>query len=485
MEIEPVIGIEIHTELSTRSKIFCGCSTRFGSPPNTQVCPVCLGMPGTLPVLNKSALEYAIRTALALSCEITEHTIFDRKNYYYPDLPKNFQISQNYACLGYNGWIEIPAAQGKKRIGILNVHLEEDAGKNVHPETGDSEDYSLVDLNRAGMPLIEIVSAPDMNSADDAMAYMTTMKNLLQYLEVSDCRMQEGHLRFEVNISIKEKGATELGTRVEIKNLNSMKVAVKSIEFEIRRQREVLESGKAIDQETRLWDEAAGVTRTMRTKEFAQDYRYFPEPDLVEVHITKEWQKDIQDHLPELQEQKRSRFISQYEIPEYDATILTGSKPLADYYEGCLRIHRNPKATSNWIMTELLRELNQREWEPDTCPITPAHLANLVKLIDDGVISGKIGKQVFPEMLETGKMPADIIREKGLVQITNPDEIAEIVEAVMKENAETVEAIRGGRDKAMGFLVGEIMKKSRGKANPKLVNQILRDKIQPKTSGES
>jgi aspartyl-tRNA(Asn)/glutamyl-tRNA(Gln) amidotransferase subunit B len=441
-------------------------------------------MPGTLPVLNKSALEFTIRTALALHCGITEHTIFDRKNYYYPDLPKNYQISQNYACLGYNGWVEIPASQGKKRIGILNVHLEEDAGKNVHPETGDAGDYSLVDLNRAGMPLIEIVSAPDMNGAEDAMAYMAAMKNLLQYLEVSDCRMQEGHLRFEVNISVKPRGAAELGTRVEIKNLNSMKVAVKSIDYEIRRQSEALESGKEVDQETRLWDEAAGVTRIMRTKEFAQDYRYFPEPDLVEFHITKEWQEEIRDHLPELQEEKRSRFVARYGLPEYDATILTGSKPLADYYEECLRVHSNPKATSNWMMTELLRELNQRELEPDTCPLRPERLANLIRLIDEGVISGKIGKQVFSEMLDSGKMPADIIREKGLLQITSQDEIADIVESVMAENAETVEAIRDGRDKAMGFLVGEIMKKSRGKANPKLVNQILREKIESKTRQE-
>lgn len=477
MEIEPVIGIEIHTELSTKSKIFCGCSTQFGSPPNTQVCPVCLGMPGTLPVLNKSALEFTIRTALALNCEITEHTIFDRKNYYYPDLPKNYQISQNYACLGYNGWIEIPIKEDKKRIDILNVHLEEDAGKNVHPETRDSEDFSLVDLNRAGMPLIEIVSAPDMNGHEEAVAYMSAMKNLLQYLEVSDCRMQEGHLRFEVNISVKPKGCEELGTRVEIKNLNSMKVAVKSIEYEIKRQKEVLESGKKVDQETRLWDEAAGVTRTMRTKEFAQDYRYFPEPDLVEVHITKKWQEEIRDHLPELQNEKRHRFISQYGLPEYDAAILTGSKPLADYYEACLLKYSNPKATSNWIMTELLRELNQRGIEPDTCPLGPERLAELIRLIDEGVISGKIGKQVFAEMLDSGKMPAEIIREKGWLQISSEDEIAKIVESVMAENVETVDAIRGGREKAMGFLVGEIMKKSRGKANPKLVNQILREKI--------
>ena len=477
MDYEPVIGMEIHTELLTRSKIFCGCSTAFGAAPNTQVCPVCLGMPGVLPVLNRAALEYTIRTSLALHCAITEHTFFDRKNYYYPDLPKNYQISQNHACLGYDGWVEIPGNGEKKRVGILNVHLEEDAGKNFHPETGGREEYSLVDLNRTGMPLIEIVSAPDLHGANEAQAYMVTLKNLLQYLEVSDCKMQQGHLRFEVNISLRPRGSQELGTRVEIKNLNSLRTAIKCIEYEIPRQTEVLESGEKVAQETRLWDEQEAGTRAMRSKEYAQDYRYFPDPDLVEVHITKEWQEEIERRLPELQEAKKARFIQEYGLPEYDAFILTSSKPLADYYEACLRIHKNPKMTSNWIMTELLRELNNRGIEPEECPITPQHMSLLIKLIDEGTITGKIGKQVFPEMLETGKMPDMIVKEKGWVQIRDEREIEEIIEQVMKENPEIVESIRGGKDKAIGFLVGQAMKKSRGKANPELVNKILLEKI--------
>jgi len=477
MDYEPVIGMEIHTELQTRSKIFCGCSTAFGAAPNTQVCPVCLGMPGVLPVLNKTALEYAIRTALALYCSITEHTSFDRKNYYYPDLPKNYQISQNYACLGYGGWVEIASGREKKRVGILNVHLEEDAGKNFHPETGGREEYSLVDLNRTGMPLIEIVSAPDLHSVEDAMAYMATLKNLLQYLEVSDCRMQEGHLRFEVNLSLKSRGAQELGTRVEIKNLNSLRTAKRCMEYEILRQTEVLQSGGAVVQETRLWDEAEGGTRAMRSKEYAQDYRYFPDPDLVEFHITKEWKEEIERHLPELQEAKKMRFIREYGLPEYDAAILTSGKPLADYYEACLRIYKNPKMTSNWIMTEFLRELNNREMEPDECPLTPGHLGLLLKLIEQGTISGKIGKQVFAEMLETGNMPDEIVKEKGWVQIRDQKEIEDIIEQVMKENPDIVESIRGGKEKAMAFLVGQVMKKSQGKANPQLVNKILLEKI--------
>lgn len=478
MEFEPVIGMEVHAELATRSKIFCGCSTAFGSAPNTQVCPVCLGLPGALPVLNKTALEYVIRTAIALNCTITEKTVFDRKNYYYPDLPKNYQISQNYACLGYGGWLDINVNGEKKRVGMHNVHLEEDAGKNLHSEMGGEE--SLVDLNRAGIALMEIVSRPDIHSADDALAYMETLKNLLQYLEVSDCKMQEGRLRFEVNISMRPKGEQKLGTRAEIKNLNSMRTAIKCIEYEIERQTDILSSGGKVDQETRLWDEASASTRAMRSKEHAQDYRYFPDPDLVEVHITPEWQEEIRRHLPELKDAKRARFIADYGLPEYDADILTSSKPLAAYFEQCLKIHNNPKAVSNWIMTELLRELKSREMEPDECPITPRHLASMIKMIDENTISGKIGKQVFPEMLTTGKMPDAVVKELGLAQISDEGEIAGIVEKIMAENQDAVEGIRAGRDKAMAFLVGQIMKATRGKANPQLVNKILKDKISVK-----
>jgi aspartyl-tRNA(Asn)/glutamyl-tRNA(Gln) amidotransferase subunit B len=478
MKYEVVIGMEIHTELSTESKIFCGCSTKFGSAPNSQVCPVCLGMPGVLPVLNKTALEYTIRTAMALNCDITERTIFDRKNYYYPDLPKNYQISQNYASLGYNGFVDINVNGKKKRIRINNVHLEEDAGKSIHPESAPlNDDYSLVDLNRTGMALIEIVSEPDMYSTDDVMAYMQCLKNLLQYIEVSDCKMQEGHLRFEVNISIRPEGSDKLGTRAEIKNLNSMKIAIKCVEYEIRRQSEILDSGGTVKQETRLWDDLAMQTRAMRSKEHAQDYRYFPDPDLVEVHITKEWQEKIRKNIPELQDAKSKRFQKEYGLPAYDAEILTLSKPLATYYEECLKYHKNPKLTSNWIMTELLRELNKREMEPDECPITPKHLASMIKMIDKKIISGKIGKQVFSEMLETAKMPEAIVKEKGLVQISDESALESIIDTVMKENPEVVEGIRNGEEKKIGFLIGQVMRSSRGKANPGMVNNMLREKI--------
>jgi len=404
MEFEPVIGMEIHVELMTESKVFCGCPTKFGAPPNSQVCPVCIGMPGVLPVLNKKALELALRTAIALNCTINEFTMFDRKNYYYPDLPKNYQISQNYHNLGVNGWIIIDVGGEKKRININNVHLEEDAGKLLHPQDGTAN-YSLVDLNRAGVPLLEIVTAPDMRSAEEALVFMQTLRNFLQYLEVSDCKMQEGKLRFEVNISVRPKGSDTLGTKVEIKNLNSIKTALKCIEYEIRRQSEILSEGGKVVQETRLWDDVNAVTMAMRSKEFAHDYRYFPEPDLMKVYISKEWQEEIRRNLPELAEAKRTRFIQQYGLPEYDARILTQSKALADYYEKCVSIHNNPKAVSNWIMTEVLRELKERDVEIEDFWIPPEHLAQLIKLIDDGTISGKIAKSVFADMLESRKSP--------------------------------------------------------------------------------
>lgn len=477
MEFEPVIGMEIHVELMTESKVFCGCPTKFGAPPNSQVCPVCLGMPGVLPVLNKKALELALRTAIALNCTINEVTMFDRKNYYYPDLPKNYQISQNYHNLGVNGWIIIDVGGEKKRININNVHLEEDAGKLLHPQDG-SADYSLVDLNRAGVPLLEIVTAPDMRSSEEALVFMQTLRNFLQYLEVSDCKMQEGKLRFEVNISVRPKGSDTLGTKVEIKNLNSIKTALKCIEYEIQRQSEVLREGGKVVQETRLWDDVTGVTMAMRSKEFAHDYRYFPEPDLVQVHISKEWQEEVKRNLPELADAKRERFIRQYGLPEYDARILTQSKALADYYEKCVSLHNNPKAVSNWIMTEVLRELKERDVEIDEFWITPEYLAQLIKLIDDGTISGKIAKTVFADMLESRKSPEVIVKEKGLVQITDQAEIEKVVLQVIEENPEPVNQFLKGRDRALGFLVGQVMKHTRGKANPQLVNTLLREKLE-------
>jgi len=476
MEFEPVIGLEVHAELSTDSKIFCGCSTQFGSKPNTQMCPVCMGLPGVLPVLNKKALEYSVRIALALNCKITEFTKFDRKNYYYPDLPKNYQISQQYNCLGRNGYLKINVNGVEKKVGINNVHLEEDAGKLLHPEIPGA-DYSLVDLNRTGVPLIEIVSEPDMRSLDEMMSYMMALKNLLQYIEVSDCKMQEGSLRFEINVSVRPKGITELGKKVEIKNLNSMKIAMKAAEYEIVRQSKIIQKGGEVEQETRLWDDEKFITKTMRSKEESKDYRYFPEPDLVTIHITKEWQEEIKRKLPELQLAKKERFVQQYQIPEYDAEILTSNKYLADYYEFTNNVYYAPKKISNWIMTEVLRELNEREIDVDDFKIKPRQLATLVKLIDDNVISGKMAKTVFPIMVETGKDPEDIIKEKGLVQITDESQIREVARKIIQANPGPVKDYKGGKEKSFGFLVGQIMKETKGKANPELVNRILKEEL--------
>ncbi|MCX7625304.1 MAG: Asp-tRNA(Asn)/Glu-tRNA(Gln) amidotransferase subunit GatB [Candidatus Sumerlaeaceae bacterium] len=476
-QYEPVIGMEVHVELATDSKIFCGCSTRFGQEPNTQTCPICLGMPGVLPVVNRKAVEFTIRTAIALNCRINERTWFDRKNYYYPDLPKNYQISQNYACLGVDGWLEIPLGETTKRVRINNVHLEEDAGKLLHPELPGA-DYSLVDLNRAGTPLIEIVSEPDMRSAEEALAYMMTLKNLLEYIEVSDCKMQEGRLRFEVNISMRELGSPKLGTKVEIKNLNSMKTALKCIEYEMKRQSEILASGGRVVQETRLWDEATGETRAMRSKEFAHDYRYFPDPDLVEIHIPLSWQDEVRRNLPELQDAKRRRFVEELGLPEYDARVLTASKKTATYYERAVAVYRNPKALSNWMMTEVLRELRERELDADELALTPDGLASIVKMIDEGKISGKIAKEVFQKALESGQHPEEIVEREGLIQVSDASEVERWVDEAITENPDMAEKIRAGNEKTIQALVGQVMKKSRGKANPKLVNDLIRKKLQ-------
>lgn len=473
---EPVIGFEVHVELCTNTKIFCGCSTRFGAPPNTQVCPICLGLPGVLPVVSRKVVEFGIRAAIALNCKLTEHTAFDRKNYYYPDLPKNYQISQNYASLGLDGAIDIDVNGQLKRVRINNVHLEEDAGKLLHPEVAGA-DYSLVDLNRAGTPLIEIVSEPDMGSADEALAYMNTLKNLLEYIEVSDCKMQEGRLRFELNISIREEGATKLGTKVEVKNLNSMKVVLKCIEHEFRRQSALLSRGGRVVQETRLWDEAMSETRAMRSKEVAHDYRYFPDPDLVEMHIPPEWQEEVRRGLPELQDAKRRRFVEEYEIPEYDARVLTNSKPLATYYERAVGAYRNPKAISNWMMTEVLRELRDRELEPQDFPLRPEGLGALVQMIDEGKISGKIAKDVFGKAIEQGRPPEEIVKAEGLLQVSDSSEVGKWVDEALAENPDMAEKVRAGQAKTLQALVGQVMKKSRGKANPGLVNEFLRRKL--------
>jgi len=573
MQYETIIGFEVHVELSTATKVFCGCSTKFGNPANTQVCPVCLGLPGSLPVLNRKAVDYAIRAGLALSCRINRHTEFERKNYYYPDLPKNYQISQLRHSIGEGGHLDIIVDGRKKIVRINNIHLEEDAGKSIHVEYGPGKGAStssalstqhsalstqhsalstqhsalstqhsalcsLVDLNRAGTPLLEIVSEPDIRSVEEAVAYMNALRNLLLYTQVSDCNMHEGRLRFEVNISHRPLGQTELPNfRSEIKNLASMKSAARVIEYETRRQTRALDKGEALRHDTRLWDEARGRTETMRSKEQAHDYRYFPEPDLVEVEIDDAWLERIRATLPELPAAKITRFVAQYGLPEYDAEILTASRALADYYEAAaaaltyrpsplsaqhsalstdpsalstqhsaLSTHPSPlspqpsalspqplplspqhsalstqhsslKALSNWIMTELLRELNDRNLEPSESPISPENLAGLVKMIADGTISGKIAKDVFAEMLEGRGDPKSIVEQKGWVQVKDTGAVEAWVDDAIAANPGPAREYAEGKDRALGFLVGRIMKASKGKANPQMVNDLIRKKL--------
>jgi len=474
MEYEVVIGLEVHAELLTKSKIFCGCTTEFGGEPNTHCCPVCLGLPGTLPVLNKKAVEYAIKAGLALNCEISQFSKMDRKNYFYPDLPKAYQISQYDLPLCKNGYLEIETKEGRKKIGIIRVHLEEDAGKLIHME---GEDGSLVDYNRAGVPLIEIVSAPDINSPEEARLYLTTLKSILEYTEVSDCKMQEGSLRCDANISVREKGSDKFGTKVEIKNMNSFKAVQRALEYEAKRQIKILMEGGKIEQETRRWDESKGITVSMRSKEEAHDYRYFPEPDVVPIVVNDEWLHDIKLGLPEMPDQKKRRFIEQYDLPEYDAGVLTSSKALANFFEECVRQYNNPKTVSNWVMGEVLRILKEKDMEVEEIPFTPSHLAELLTLIDNGTISITMGKQVFSEMFESGDNPKKIVEEKGLAQISDQSELEKIINKVLEENQQSVIDYKNGKDRAFGFLVGQTMKATKGKANPQMVNRILKEKL--------
>lgn len=478
MKYQPVIGFEIHTELLTATKMFCGCKVEFGGTPNSRVCPVCLGLPGSLPVPNKKAIDFTIRTSLALNCKIQSPTYFDRKNYYYPDLPKNYQVSQNYHILGVNGSLDFPV-DGKKHktMRINNVHIEEDAGKLLHPEE-EGAHYSLVDLNRAGTPLIEIVTEPDLRSIEEADAFMKAMKNLLEYIEVSDCKMQEGSLRFEANISLMKKDADQFGTKVEIKNLNSMKVVLKVLEYEIQRQTKLLDEGKKVLPETRLWNDVTGKTKSMRSKEEAKDYRYFPEPDLMQIEISEEWILSVKDNLPEMRREKMNRFIQEFNLPEYDAEVLTSEKKIADYFEKTLQVCHSPKNVSNWIMTEVLRELKDTDEEIDDFPVTSEYLGKIVQLIDKGTISGKIAKSVFENVLKTGKDPEIIIKEQGLVQVSDEKVILGVIQEVLKENPGTVDLYHQGKTKVVGFLVGQVMKKTRGKANPKIVNDLLLRELQ-------
>ncbi len=471
---EAVIGLEVHAQLLTETKIFCGCSTKFGSDPNTQTCPVCIGMPGVLPVLNKKAVEFTIRTGHAMHCTIAPYSRFARKNYFYPDLPKGYQISQYELPLCLGGYLEIVAGGEVKRIGVTRVHLEEDAGKNIHEGAGD---YSFVDLNRAGVPLMEIVSEPDLRTPQEAAEYMKKLRAILRYLGVCDGNMEQGSLRCDANISLRLFGQKELGVKTELKNMNSFRFVEKALEYEIRRQTRILEEGGTIVQETRLWDSSAGITQSMRSKEEAHDYRYFPEPDLVPVVATPEWVEEIRSTLPELPDEKRNRFMQRYNLPDHDAELLTSEKATADWYEEAVKEGGQPKAVSNWMMGELLRLLNEEGKTLYNCRLRPAQLSGMLTLIDNGTISGKIAKTVFEEMYRTGKDAADVVREKGLLQMSDERVLEAAVAEVLAKSPQEVQRYRGGEEKLFGFFVGQVMKLTKGKANPKLLNDLLKKKL--------
>lgn len=474
MAYEPVIGLEVHAQLVTQSKIFCGCSTTFGASPNTHTCPVCLGMPGSLPVLNQQVVEFTMKMALATHCHIAPYSQFARKNYFYPDLPKGYQISQYELPLAEHGWIEIETVGGPKRIRIHRIHMEEDAGKLIHDEF---QPTSHVDFNRTGVPLIEIVSEPDMHSPEEAASYLKMIREILRYLEICDGNMEEGSLRCDANISLRPAGAQKLGVKTELKNMNSFRNVQRALEFEIRRQGALLEKGEPIIQETRLWDANRNVTMSMRGKEEAHDYRYFPDPDLVPIAIDEAWIERVRKTLPELPDSKRDRFAKEYDLPPHDAQVLTSSKALADYFETVLKRFAQPKVVSNWIMSELLRELKRDEKDIDACNVPPQQLGELLELMDKDIISGKIAKSVFQEMYATGKHASQIVQEKGLKQVKDEGAIETVIDEVLAENSKEVELFRNGKDKLFGFFVGQVMKKTKGKANPKLVNEILRKKL--------
>ena len=477
MKYETVIGLEVHVQIKTKTKIFCSCSTEFGSPPNENTCPICLGMPGVLPVLNKRFLESSMRACLATHCTIEPMNRFARKNYFYPDLPKGYQISQFELPLGTNGYININVDGTKKRIGLTRIHMEEDAGKLIHGENSGRPGKSYVDFNRTGVPLCEVVSEPDMRSAEEARAYLNELKSILEYTGVSDCNMEEGSLRCDANVSIRPVGQKEFGTRTELKNLNSFKFIQKAIEYEVDRQTKILDQGDTVKQETRLYDSDRGETFPMRSKEEAHDYRYFPDPDLVPIMIDETWVEKLRQTIPELPEQKRERFVKSYGIPEYDAGVLTSSKPLADYFEQCTALFPQPKTISNWMMGDLLRELKKDGRNIVDCPVSPSALVDLLKLIESGTISGNIAKGIFEEMYQTQKSAGSIVEEKGLKQITDSSAIEKIVAEVLQANPSQVEEFKGGKEKVLGFLVGQVMKASKGKANPAMVNKLLKKKM--------
>ncbi|MDA8105678.1 MAG: Asp-tRNA(Asn)/Glu-tRNA(Gln) amidotransferase subunit GatB [Nitrospiraceae bacterium] len=474
MKYESVIGLEVHAQMSTDTKIFCGCSTKFGAEPNSQTCEICIGMPGVLPVLNRKALEFAIRTGLAMHCSISPYSRFARKNYFYPDLPKGYQISQFEHPICEGGFVEIVVEGETKRIGITRIHMEEDAGKNIHEGNGS---YSFVDLNRAGVPLMEIVSEPDIRSAKEASEYMKKLRTILRYLGVCDGNMEQGSLRCDANVSVRPAGRKEYGTRAEVKNINSFRFVEKALEYEIKRQIRVVEEGGKVIQETRLWDSAKGITESMRSKEEAHDYRYFPEPDLVPIAAEQRWIDEIGASLPELPDVKRERFTSEYGLPEYDADLLTTEKAVAEWFEESIKAGGQPKAVANWMMGDLMRLLNEENREIADCPLKPPQLADMLKLIDKGTISGKIAKTVFEEMYRSEKNAEEIVREKGLVQISDESAIEKIVDEVIAKHQKEAARFRAGEEKLLGFFVGQAMKAMKGKANPQVLNELLRKKL--------
>ncbi|MDQ7052879.1 MAG: Asp-tRNA(Asn)/Glu-tRNA(Gln) amidotransferase subunit GatB [candidate division KSB1 bacterium] len=478
MQYEAIIGLEVHCQLSTESKIFCGCKTTFGAEQNTQVCPICLGMPGVLPVLNQRAVEFAIRMGLATHCRIAEHSIFARKNYFYPDLPKGYQISQYEEPLCEDGYLDIELEDGqRKRISIIRIHLEEDAGKSVHAEEYVSENETLIDLNRCGVPLIEIVSGPDIRSPREAYHYLVRIRQLVRYLDICDGNMEQGSLRCDANISVRPKGQETFGVKTELKNMNSFRNVERALEYEIQRQIAMLERGEDIQQETLLWDAAQNRVVPMRSKEYAHDYRYFPEPDLVPMLISSEWRQSIQAELPELPVARRERFIREYQLPEYDATILTDEKAVADYFEAVVKAGGDAKQASNWVMGDVLRVLKEEKIEIGEFLIRPEALAEMLQLIADGTISSKLAKTVFEDMRKTKKPARQIVEEKGLVQISDTSAIESVVDEVLAANPKEVDRFRQGEEKLIGFFVGQVMRATRGKANPQIVNQLLRQKL--------
>ena len=468
-EYEAVIGLEVHSELSTKTKIFCKCPTKFGASPNTQVCPICTAMPGALPVLNEKVVEYAVKAGIATNCQISRDSKSDRKNYFYPDLPKSYQISQYDKPLCQNGYIEIETSKGKKKIRIERIHIEEDAGKLNHD---DFSGGSLVDLNRAGVPLIEIVSKPDFSSSEEVDSYLKKLKSILEYIEVSDCKMQEGSYRADVNVSVHKKGEP-FGTRTESKNMNSFRSIVREIDYEIERQIDILENGGRVLQQTLKWDDVSGKTFPMREKENADDYRYFPDPDLAAIKLSEEYIQNIKDNLPELPESRFKRYIEEYQMSKKDAEIIVSSKYLSDLYEKASEICKNRKAVSNWIISDISRILNEREMEPANIPFTAENLASLILLIDKGMISSSIAKKVLEEMFESAKDPEVIVKEKGLLQISDENEIKKIVVEIIKANEQSVADYKAGKEKALGFLVGQAMKQTKGKANPQMLNKLF------------